>query len=239
VSTTAAATYTTAVGERDSLRLSDGTRVILGPSSQLVVAADYGTARRDVELRGEGYFDVVHDAKRPFTVHAGSATIVDVGTTFAVRGNAGAVRVAVTSGAVRLSRAAGHDSGVVLAAGDVGTLGDTAIAVVARRGVTGADTAFTQGRIVFRDAPLSQVAAEMRRWYGIELRVSDSAIARRRLTATFDQGNAAQAMAVIGAALGGTIERRGDTAVVQRTGPAVPNGKRTPRMDSSAAPPER
>jgi transmembrane sensor len=71
------------------------------------------------------------------------------------------------------------------------------------------------GHVVFRDAPLSLVSDELRRWYGIELQPADSAIARRRLTATFDAGNPDQALALIGAALGATIERRGDTAVVR------------------------
>ena len=213
-----AMSYSTAVGERDSVRLADGSTVILGPSSQLNVAAGYGGAAREVELHGEGYFAVVHDAARPFTVRSGGATIVDVGTTFSVRDDAGAggaVRVAVTSGSVRVSRGSPADSGVVLAAGDVVTLAGDAPASVARGGATADDTAFTRGALVLRDAPLSQVAAELRRWYGIELRVTDSATARRRLTATFAGESPEQAMAIIGAALGARVERRGDTVIVR------------------------
>lgn len=212
----AAATYATAIGERDSVRLADGSTVILGPSSRLDVAAGFGRASREVELHGEGYFAVVHDAAHPFTVHAGSATIVDVGTTFTVRDDAGAaLRVAVTSGSVRVSRAGSGDGGVVLAAGDVATLVGDAPANVARDVVLADDTAFTRGALVLRDAPLSEVATELRRWYGIELRVRDSATARRRLTATFAGESAEQAMAIIGAALGARIERRGDTVIVR------------------------
>lgn len=208
--------YSTAVGERDSVRLADGSRVILGPSSELAVAAGYGGAAREVELRGEAYFAVVHDAARPFTVHSGGATVVDVGTTFSVRDDADAsVRVAVTSGSVRVSRASSADSGVVLGAGDMVTLAADAPANVARGAVSGDDTAFTRGALVLRDAPLSQVASELRRWYGIELRVSDSATARRRLTATFAGESPEQAMAIIGAALGARVERRGDTVIVR------------------------
>jgi transmembrane sensor len=211
-----ATSYSTAVGERDSVRLADGSTVILGPSSRLAVAAGYGGATREVELHGEGYFVVVHDAARPFTVHSGGATIVDVGTTFSVRDDAGAgVRVAVTSGSVRVSRGASADSGVVLAAGDAVTLAGHAPASVARGGVTADDTAFTRGVLMLRDAPLSQVATELRRWYGIELRVTDSATARRRLTATFAGESPEQAMAIIGAALGARVERRGDTVIVR------------------------
>ena len=212
----AAMTYATTVGERDSVRLADGSRVVLGPSSRLDVAPGYGASAREVELHGEGYFSVVHDAAHPFTVRAGGATIVDVGTTFTVRDDAGTrVRVAVTSGSVRVSRGASTDSGVVLAAGDAVTLDGSMPASVARGAVSGDDTAFTRGALVLRDAPLSQVAIELRRWYGIELRVSDSAMARRRLTATFAGESPEEAMAIIGAALGARVERRGDTVIVR------------------------
>ena len=211
-----AKTYSTAVGGRGSVRLADGSKVILGPSSRLDVAAGYGTSTREVELHGEGYFAVVHDGAHPFTVRAGDATIVDVGTTFSVRDDAGArVRVAVTSGSVRVSRGASAESGVVLAAGDAVTLESDKPASVARGVVSGDDTAFTRGALVLRDAPLSQVAVELRRWYGIELRVSDSATARRRLTATFAGESPDEAMAIIGAALGARVERRGDTVIVR------------------------
>lgn len=214
--TATATTWSTAVGERDSVRLADGSTVILGPSSKLDVAAGYGGTGREVELRGEGYFAVVHDAARPFTVHSLGATIVDVGTTFSVRDDADAsVRVAVTSGSVRVSRGSSADRGVVLAAGDVVTLTGDAPASVARGAVTAGDTAFTRGALVLRDAPLSQVATELRRWYGIELRVADSATARRRLTATFAGESPEEAMAIIGAALGARLERRGDTVIVR------------------------
>lgn len=233
-----AATYATAVGERDSVRLSDGSRVILGPSSTLAIASGYGATQRAVELHGEGYFDVVHDAARPFTVHTEAATIVDVGTTFTVRGDpSGTVRVAVTSGSVRLAHVTSGDSGIVLAAGDVGTLDPFGAATLARGEANGEDTAFTRGRLVFRDAPLARVAADVRRWYGIELRVGDSAIARRRLTATFDRETPEQAMAVIAAALGAVIERHGDTATAHAPpSRRSPNASRPAAADSAAAP---
>lgn len=211
-----AATYQTGVGERDTVRLRDGSSVVLGPSSRLDVGAGYGSTARTVALHGEGYFDVVHDPARPFTAHAGAATIVDVGTTFTVRDeNGGVVRVAVTSGSVRLSSATRADSGVVLAAGDVATLGESTTPIVSRGAVGADETAFTHGRLVFRDAPLADVVVELRRWYGIELRVADSASARRRLTATFEGETPEQAMAIIGAALGVQVERRGDTVFVR------------------------
>src|SRR5687767_10984139 len=121
---TAPQVIATTVGQRDSVRLPDGTRVVLAPESRLTVSAGYGDDMRAVELRGEAYCDVLHDEARPFVVRAGGANIRDLGTTFTVRATDGqAVRVAVTSGLVALSPAQSAGDSVVLQPGDAGTLG--------------------------------------------------------------------------------------------------------------------
>ena len=185
-----ARTITTAVGQRDSTMLPDGSRVLLGPGSELRIAsgfADTKTAReREVSLRGEAFFDVVHDAARPFVVRAGGAVIRDVGTTFVVHSDAAeGVRVVVTSGAVQLSVAGAGDNGVVLRPTDRATLEPAGRVTIDRGSATDADLAWTRGQLVFRDAPIPQVVADLRRWYGIELRPADSSLAGRHYNGAF------------------------------------------------------
>jgi transmembrane sensor len=213
----ATATFTTGVGQTDSLRLPDGTRVVLGPLSRLALAESYGGSARSVELNGEALFDVEHDAARPFSVRAANATIRDLGTRFTVRNSArDDVRVAVTIGSVILHVTSEPEKqGVVLSAGDAGMMDATGQVVALRGGVTADDVAFTEGRLVFVDATLDQVATELRRWYGIELRTADAGLANRHLTAAFDRDSLEQVLNVIGLALGASIERKGDTAFVR------------------------
>jgi len=215
-----AQTIATNVGQRDSVRLADGTRVLLAPESRLIVAMGYGNKVREVELTGEAYFDVRHDAARPFVVHAGGADIRDLGTTFTVRAAGGQdVRVAVTSGSVSLApRAASPNDAVVLRPGDAGTLAVDGRMLVERGGTTEPDTAWTSGRLVFREAPVSSVQSELRRWYGIDL-VIDSSFAARHLSMTFDGESADRVLDVIALSLGAKVERQGDTAVIK---PAAP-----------------
>jgi transmembrane sensor len=211
-----ARTYATRVGTRDSVKLADGTRVLLGPGSELTLSPGYGRLDRDVTLRGEAFIEVAHRQSLPFIVHAGAATIRDVGTAFAVHSDSGTgVRVVVTTGAVLLRRAASKDSGTLLRAGDVGVLerGDS---VVARRGgATADDLAWTRGELVFRDAPMDDVKADLRRWYGIELVFADSAIARQHFNNTFHNDSPDQVLRVIESTFGARIERHGDTAIVR------------------------
>ena len=209
-------TFTTAVGKRDSLRLPDGGRVVLGPASRLVVAAGYGGRAREVELHGEAYFDVVHDTTRPFVVRAGDVSLRDVGTSFTVRADSGRhVRVVVTSGSVMLRSGARSDSGALLAAGDIATVQPDG-RVMSQHGVATAEyLAWMRDSLVFRDASLSDVSDALRRWYGVEMRIDDSTLAERHLTMTFAGDPLDRVLRVIGLGLGADVERRGDTAVVR------------------------
>jgi transmembrane sensor len=242
-----AARHATAVGQRDSLRLPDGTRVVLGPATRLDVPAGYGRGARTVTLDGEAYFAVVHDAARPFTVRAGPAVVRDLGTAFVVRGShADRVTVAVTEGSVRLEAAAPAESGqpetvqppvrrpradtagVLLRAGDRGLVdrprgapgaGPLAARVsrLAPAAAPDDETAWTTGRLVFRDAPLAEVSDALRRWYGVELRVTDPTLAGRHLTANFRGEPLGEVLRVVGLALGARLDRRGDTVFVRAT----------------------
>jgi transmembrane sensor len=213
---TAARSYATAVGARERIVLPDGSRATLGPASTLTVSAGYGAPERRVELRGEAYFEVEHDAARPFVIHTPGAVVRDLGTTFTVRADSVAgTRVAVTSGIVGLAPAGGAEA--TLHAGDRGSVAGGR--VTAERGAAVADdVAWTRGRLVFRDAPVGEVAADLRRWYGVTLTV-DPALARRRLTATFDAGDADGALQVVAAALGGELRREGSTASIRARAP--------------------
>ena len=209
--------FGTGVGARDSLTLSDGTRVIIGPLSSVTIPADYGKAARSVEVRGDAYFDVVHDAGKPFTVNAGGATIVDIGTKFAVSSDdPDGVSVSVSEGSVSLRRVnTPVQQGVILKAGDNGLL-QPGGQVIARRGaVSDDDVAWMKGRLVFREAPISEIVTSMRKWYGIELQVPDRTLASRHITASFAGETPERVLEVIRLALGAEIERRGDTAIVR------------------------
>ena len=61
-------TVQTNAGVRTRLNLPDGTEVHLNASGRLTYPASFGPEERGVTLEGEGYFQVAHDAKRPFIV---------------------------------------------------------------------------------------------------------------------------------------------------------------------------
>ena len=211
-------TFATIVGQTDTISLGDGTRVILAPASQLTVAVDYGENDRLVRLEGEALFDVPHNDAKPFTVLAGLATIRDLGTTFTVRNDdKQQVQVLVTQGSVLLRAVSpSPDTGVVLRAGERGLLTHDGKTSIQRGVIPDAQLAWTRGALVFENAPLSLVKRDLKRWYGIELQLADSALAQQTITATFDREPVEQVLNVIAMTLGLKIDRSGDTAVIRR-----------------------
>ena len=212
--TIASRTLTTPVGGRDSLVLPDGSQVTLGPGSRLTIAENFGRTERRLSLRGEAFFTVVHDATKPFVVDANGTDIRDVGTAFVVHSDANGVRVAVTEGVVEVKHRAAAPV-ATLKAGDAATVSSTGT-ISARQGAASPDDlAWTRGRLVFRDTPLSDVSEDLFRWYGVQLDLRDPALRRRPLSASFEGDSIQGVLEVISRTLGATYERHGDTVVLR------------------------
>lgn len=94
--------YATSVGEQRQITLADGTVVTMAPSSRISV--DFSAQERDIMLRaGKAWFDVVHDASRPFRVYAGASVIQDIGTYFSVNRLPSGTVVTVDEGEVKVT----------------------------------------------------------------------------------------------------------------------------------------
>ncbi len=217
--------YVTAAGQRRSVTLVDGTRLTLAPASRVRLAADYGASGRPrkLELDGEAYFAVVHDATRAFTVQTRSVVARDVGTAFDVRAYVENrdTRIAVVEGGVSVrshpvpAATAAPPSGAVVGdvlvnVGDVATIGTSGV-VLAHGADVRAFTSWTRGELTFRDTPLREVAAELSRWYGLNVTVTDSALATRPVTGTYTSEPADDVMRSVAHAVGMTLRWSGRT----------------------------
>lgn len=155
--------YVTGMGQRTKLMLVDSTRIWLNVDSRLRVPADYGTTARDVELDGEAYFIVKHDAKRPFRVHSRGTVSEDFGTEFSVRAYPGdrVVQVVVVEGKVGLGR--GTTVETVLGGDDLGTLGLDDTLVVQHRVDVSNYLAWVDRQSAFGDVPVGMPMKEIPR----------------------------------------------------------------------------
>ena len=95
--------YATDIGSHREIRLSDGTLLNLNTNS--VIEIDFSIKRRKVRLlKGEAFFQVAHNANRPFIVYAGEKSVRAVGTAFVVRNTQNKFEVIVTEGKIELSQ---------------------------------------------------------------------------------------------------------------------------------------
>ena len=72
-------------GNRMKLILPDKSSVWLNNETRFKYASDFSSGNREVELSGEAYFDIQHDAKHPFVVKIGDQSIKVLGTRFSVK----------------------------------------------------------------------------------------------------------------------------------------------------------
>jgi len=175
-------TLSTALGERRQVELPDGSQLELNSATQVQVM--FSAGQRHVRLgAGEAMFIVAHDSDRPFVVSTAQGDVSVTGTRFDVRQDPGSTRVAVEQGSVKVQGAA--ESLALLTAGQ-GSHIDAQGKVAAPYAIdANAVTAWRQGKLVFDNAPLSDVVAEVSRYRARPLHVASGKAAALRLSSTF------------------------------------------------------
>ncbi len=175
-------------GQQMTLTLADGTKITLNSMSDLryVVIPD---GSRNVYLKGEAFFDVVHSTNHPFIVHAGENIIRDVGTRFDVRAwpDDNNVRVSVLNGAVSVQPGGIAEKAVLVLGNQYSVINnEKGVVVSPTYADVSLDISWMSGRLIFNDDPMSEVFKQLRRRYGINCFASDASIFSRTITTSFD-----------------------------------------------------
>jgi transmembrane sensor len=185
--------YSTRIGALASVPLKDGSTITLSSATDLRVRL--GDKERRVELaRGEAFFEVAKDPKRPFVVDAGTHRVVAVGTKFAVREGGAEFRVVVTDGTVRVENSgtgSGTATAQVLRAGSVARATGGAQIAAQAASVPAAEAllSWRSGYIVFHETALADAVAEFNRYNQRKIVIEDPRIAAIRLTGKFRSTN--------------------------------------------------
>jgi transmembrane sensor len=188
-----AAVYRTAVGERSTISLPDGSTATLNTDTVLRVA--FTDKVRGIRLvRGQALFEVAHNKARPFEVYAGDRAITAVGTVFDVRLDGDAVKVALVEGIVRVRRrapsapSASPAPQIVMTAGEVLQARPTEPMVVRSLDIA-RETSWRSGVVVFDETPLAEAVAELNRYSTDQLVVPDRSIGALHITGVFRTGD--------------------------------------------------
>lgn len=181
-------------GQRGNLPLGPGDTVAIGSDTKIVEGGDYGTKVRAVKVDGSASFRVANGVH--FEVSAKNASIVAAGGTFGVRDYADdpSVIVRVKEGEVKVD--AGKEARTVTAGQAIvvakdGTMSDATADAV--------DQAFswTDGKLVFVNAPLKVVMSEMARWYNLPVTAKDTSLYSRPVTMSVELTSSKDAIAAL------------------------------------------
>ena len=161
-------------------RLPDGSVVHLNAGSELKVPVHFGTESREVWLRGEGFFEVVHRENLIFTVHTDKADISVLVAEFGVRAYTDEKEVVTTlvQGAVGVSSGRTYDRLKPGEQARIAGKGDVRVAEVDIYPFI----AWKNGRMVFENERLEKIMAELQRWYDFELFYADPDVKEMHFT---------------------------------------------------------
>lgn len=206
-------TYTTVLGEKKLVHLSDGTVVRLNAGSELKTDNQYGVSNRSVYLRGEAFFEVKRDKSKPFIVFTHAMQIKALGTSFDVRAydNEAITETSLITGLVEVMLKENNNQVVLLhpnhkiAWRNMG--GDVLISrtdttsrrepevkeerqpeklLVTDRGEI-KEIAWKENRLVFENDSFSDIAVLLQRWFDVKIEFEDIDIASYRFTGDFEK----------------------------------------------------
>lgn len=234
-------TFVAPVGGYERRTLADGSVVELNRGASLEVRFT-PTERRVRLVEGEAQFKVAKNPQRPFIVTAGGVSVRAVGTAFNVRLGGGDVEVLVTEGAVRVNPPAPAKADAAAmsspqaappaesaAAEPLVTAGQRAIVSLAPQAaapavvpVTAEDLArllaWQPQLLDFSSAPLSRVVTEFNRRNHLQIVISDEALGRMPIVASFRSDNIDGFLRLLEITANVKVEHEGDNRIVLRRG---------------------
>lgn len=162
-------------GARVRFQLPDGTSGTLNSMSKLVYSSTF-PENRQVTLVGEAYFEVAKDAKHPFTISANQHEVRVVGTKFSLSAYPadGETELVLEEGKVLFSPYYATKKKIEILPGEKlvcanGTVSQTEVE-------TWKYTAWKDGKLIFRDDSMTELARRISRWYGVEVEIDDKGL---------------------------------------------------------------
>lgn len=205
------------------LALADGSTVTLQPGGCLRYRARFGPGQeRVVELRGEAFFEVVHDASRPFRVLTDKLETMVLGTSFTVRAVAGQPEalVQVRTGRVRVSSRPGQPAspnGAIVLRPNQQVVYSPALPAL--RPVLVAQPALLNPQtLAFDERPVAEVLASLQEGYGVPIHYDGAALAACTVSVVFTAESFYEKLDLLCRILDARYERTDDAIIFRSRG---------------------
>jgi transmembrane sensor len=175
----------TEIGEIRQVSLADGSLAAVNTGSS--IAVDLSPRRREITLeKGEAWFQVAHDKRRPFIVEAGDVRVRAVGTAFSVRHRAGGVDVLVSEGVVVGWVEGREGEAISIAAGSKSFLTEAAVAPTTRiSDDVNRELAWRTGNLALNGETLAYAVSELNRYNKRKIVIGGNGLGTERLVGYF------------------------------------------------------
>jgi ferric-dicitrate binding protein FerR (iron transport regulator) len=199
-----------------SLELPDGTKVTVDVGSTFAYPKRFGASDgREVFLKGEAYFEVSRDEKRPFVIHADGGRIEVLGTKFNVRAwdSDQHIIVAVKEGKVSFQAENNHNSKdvVFLSENNMSKLVRGASPTPPENIDISAILSWMKKEIYFQNVPVPEVLHQLERWYGVTIESSDSTLLKSNITVFVENKPLVENLKLISVTMNVRYEQHGNT----------------------------
>ena len=203
---------------RFEAQLPDGSKVTLNSGAVIRFPEKFKGSKRAVSLDGEAYFDVAHNASKPFIIATDGIRVEVKGTSFYIntRSMDGGFELVLTSGKVDLYFAGEESAARVLLPGEKAVVRDRKIIISPNMDAN--YMAWKTRRISFNNDALNTVAATLCKVYQANIRLTNPLLANCRLTATFDNQSLESVLNVLKATLDLDIRNSGSLVDISGKG---------------------
>jgi len=177
------------VGSQTVVQLSDGTEVNLNYASRIKYPRNFNGNTREITLIGEAYFDVAHNPDKPFIVKTGAINVKAVGTEFNVRAYPADNDISTTlvEGKVIIEKVfPDHKTSPIntMMPGQNVTYNLNSENAVSTEVNINKYIAWKDGKMVFDNTPITEVAKELSRKFNVDIEIADE-ISELTYTVTF------------------------------------------------------
>jgi transmembrane sensor len=175
--------------------LPDGTKILLSKNSIITYPKTFEGDTREINLTGEGFFDVHHDAAHPFIIHTQGTDVRVLGTSFNVRAYNTQVQVLVKTGRVQFSK---NKNQVILTKGQKAEiLANVDTIIKSEVGEEKETIKEKRNSFVFDKISLGEVVESLTKQFNVEIVFTNDKIKNCKLTATFENENLDNIISVI------------------------------------------
>lgn len=179
--------YANPRGQTSTIILPDSTKVYLGAESSIRFGKKLEGKKREIYLKGEAFFDVVHLKDRPFVVQTGSVHTIVLGTSFKVDAHASRnISISVATGKVSVANTSGkkYRNLSVLYPGEKLTWNPVKQEFFKSHVPVSELWAWKNGGLVFRDQSLADISGILERAFDVRIK-TDTSLSSKRLSASF------------------------------------------------------